>query len=120
MDHKKLSFKEFEKAFKTLKGNKAIGYDGVNGNIIMNFFDSIKVILINYFKASLEEAVFPEKLKIEKVIPFFKKRGKEMLKTSDQALLFLFFSKVLERIMYNHLYEYFMNNNLLHETISFK
>ena len=120
MDHKKLSFKEFEKAFKTLKRNKAIGYDEVNGNIIMDVFDSIKVILINYFKASLEEAVFPEKLKVAKVIPFFKKRGKEMLKTSDQALFFLFFSKVLERIMYNHVYEYFMNNNLLHETISFK
>ena len=55
MEHKELSFQEFEKAFKTLKQNKAIGYDG----------------LFKIFKASLEEAVFPEKLKIAKVIPVF-------------------------------------------------
>ena len=91
MEHKELSFQEFEKAFKTLKQNKAIGYDG----------------LFKIFKASLEEAVFPEKLKIAKVISVFKK--------SDKENILPVFSKVLERIMYNRLYEYFMNNNLLHE-----
>ena len=68
MEHKELSFQEFENAFKTLKRNKAIGYDGLSGNI-MNVYDSITVFKI--FKASLEEAVFPENLKIAKVIPAF-------------------------------------------------
>ena len=36
MVHKELSFKEFEKAFKMLKQNKAIGCDGLNGNIIID------------------------------------------------------------------------------------
>ena len=73
MEHKELSFQELEKAFKTLKRNKVIGYDGFSGNIIMDVYDSMKVILFKIFKASLEEAVFPEKLKIAKVIPVFKK-----------------------------------------------
>ena len=73
MEHKELSFQELEKAFKTLKRNKIIGYDGFSGNIIMDVYDSMKVILFKIFKASLEEAVFPEKLKIAKVIPVFKK-----------------------------------------------
>ena len=63
MEHKELSFQEFEKAFKTLKRNEAIGYDGLSGNIIMDVFDSIKVILFKIFKESLVEAVFPQKLK---------------------------------------------------------
>ena len=79
MEHKELSFQEFEKAFKTLKQNKAIGYDG----------------LFKIFKASLEEAVFPEKLKIAKVIPVFKKVIKKILKTTDQFLFFQFFPKCL-------------------------
>ena len=58
MEHKELSFSEFEKAFKALK------------------------ILI-----SLEEAVFSEKLKIEKVIPIFKKK---------QFLFFQFIPKCLK------------------------
>ena len=36
MVHKELSFQEFEKAFKTLKRNKAIGCDGLNGNSIID------------------------------------------------------------------------------------
>ena len=95
MEHKELSFQEFEKAFKTLKRNKAIGYDGLSGNIIMDVYDSIKVILFKIFKASLEEAVFPEKLKIAKVIPVFKKVIKKILKTTDQFLFFQFFPKCL-------------------------
>ena len=48
--------------------------DGLNGNIIVDVYDSINVILCKIFKASIEEAVFPEKRKITKVIPVFKKR----------------------------------------------
>ena len=115
MEHKERSFQEFEKAFKTLKRNKAIGYDGLNGNIIINVYDSIKVILFKIFKASLEEAVFPEKLKIAKVIPVFIKGDKENVENYRPISILPVFSKVLESIMYNSLYEYFMNNNLLHE-----
>ena len=39
-----------------------------------------------------------------------------MLKTTYKFLFFQFFSKVLECIMYNRFYEYFMNNNLLHKS----
>ena len=61
MEHKELSFQEFEKAFKTLKRNKAIGCDGLNGSIIIDVYDSIKAILFKSFKASFEEAIFREK-----------------------------------------------------------
>ena len=80
MEDKELSFQEFEKGFKTLKQNKAIGCDGLNGNIIIDVYDSIKVILFKTFNASLEEAVFPEKLKIAKVILVFKNGNKENVK----------------------------------------
>ena len=45
----------------------------------MDVYDSIKVILFKIFKASLEEVVFPEKLKIAKVVPVFKKGDKESI-----------------------------------------
>ena len=66
MEHKELSFQEFEKVFKTLKRIKAIGCHGLNGNIIMDVYDSIKVTLFKIFKAFLEEAVLPERLKNNK------------------------------------------------------
>ena len=115
MEHKELSFQEFQKAFKTLKRNKAIGCDGLNGNIIVDVYDSIKAILFKIFKTSFEEVIFPEKLKIAKVITVFKKGDKENDENYRPISLLPVFSKVLERIMYNRLYECFMNNNLLHE-----
>ena len=117
MEHKEFSFQEFEKALKTLRRNKAIGYDGLSGNIIMDVYYSIKVmvILFKIFKASLEEAVFPERLKIAKVIPVFKKGDKENMESYRPISILPVFSKVLDRIMYNRLYEYSMNNNLLYE-----
>ena len=115
MEHRELSFQEFEKAFNALKRNKIIGSDGLNSNIIMDVYDSIKVILFKIFKESLEEAAFPEKLKIAKLIPVFKKGDKENVENYRPISIFPVFSNVLERIMYNPLYEYFMNNNLFHE-----
>ena len=54
-----------------------------------------------------------KKLKIAKVIPAFKKGDKENVENYRPISILPVFSKVLERIMYNRLYEYFMNNNLL-------
>ena len=81
----------------------------------MDVYDSIKIILSKIFKASLEEAVFPKKFKIAKVIPIFKKGDKQNIENYRPISILLVFSKVLEHIMYNCLFEYFMKNNLLHE-----
>ena len=92
MEHKKCSFQKFEKTFKALKENKAIGSYDLNGNIIVDVHDSIKIIHLEIFKASLKEAVFPEKLKIAKVIPVFQKKLiKKILKTTNKFLFFSFF-----------------------------
>ena len=89
-----------------LKGNKAIDCDGINGDFILNVCDSIRIIFFGIWEASLE-AVFHEKRKIAKVIPVAKKSHKEDV---ENSFYFPVFSKVLERIIYNRLYEYFMNN----------
>ena len=81
----------------------------------MDVYDYINVILFKTFNASFEEAVTPKKLKIAKVIPVFKKSDKENIENYRPISILPVFSKVLERIMCNRLYEYFMNNNLLHK-----
>ena len=60
----------------------------------MDVYDSIKVILFENFKASLEGVVFPGKLKIAK-FQFFKKVIKKIFKTTDQFLFFQFLPKCL-------------------------
>ena len=61
------------------------------------------VIPFKIFKASLGEAVFPEKLEIAKAIPVFEKGEKDNFENYDSIFILLVFSKVLESIMYNRL-----------------
>lgn len=46
--------------------------DDVNGNIILDSFESIKDILYKVFYASFRQGVFPDKLQIAKVTPILK------------------------------------------------
>ena len=96
MEHKKCSFQKFEKTFKALKENKVIGSYDLDSNIIVDVHDSIKIIHLEIFKASLKEAVFPEKLKIAKVIPVFQKKvDKENIENYQQISILQFFPKCL-------------------------
>ena len=63
IEHKELSFQEFEKAFKTLKRNKVIGCDDLNGNIIIDVYDSLKAILFKIFKVCFFQ-FFPKCLSV--------------------------------------------------------
>nr|XP_047141507.1 uncharacterized protein LOC124816378 [Hydra vulgaris] len=110
----KLSFEEFEIAFKTLKKNKATGADDINCNIILNCFEQLKDILFKVFSASINQGIFPEQLKIAKITPIFKEGDRAIISNYRPISILPIFSKILERIMYNRVYDYFQCNNLLY------
>ncbi|XP_065674183.1 uncharacterized protein LOC136091126 [Hydra vulgaris] len=76
-----LSFDEFDRAFKMLKLNRAVGPDDINGNIVIDSYDIIKNILFKIFKCSIQQGIFPDELKIAKVSPIFK--GGDLLNVSN-------------------------------------
>ena len=41
MEYRNLTFEEFEKAFNSVKHNKAAGHDDINGNVIIKVHDEI-------------------------------------------------------------------------------
>ena len=63
----------------------------------------------------MKKQTFFEKRKIAKFIPVFKKGDREVTENYRLVSVLPVFSKVLECIMYNCVYEYFMNNNVLQE-----
>ena len=62
---------------------------------------------------SINLGIFSEKVKIAKVTPTFKSRKKELLTNYREISVLSCFSKILERIMYNRVYNYLNDNNLL-------
>ena len=50
LDFQTLTFKGLETAFKTLKRNKASGYDDISSNIVINAYNEIKQIVFKIFE----------------------------------------------------------------------
>ena len=62
-----LEFDEFEKSFKSLKRNKAAGFDDLSSNFIIYVYNGLKNILFHVSKVSIQQGIFPKGLKNTKV-----------------------------------------------------
>ena len=111
MEHKDLTFEEFEKTFKSIKHNKAAGNDYIDGNVIIKAYDEISYPLFMIFHTSFNKGIFPEQLKVAKVSPIFKVGNIEEIGNYRPISVLPIFSEVLERIMYNRTYKYFKEEN---------
>ena len=63
----------------------------------------------------LYTSIFPNALKISKTIPLFKKGDASNMSNYRPISLLPTISKVFKHVIYNQLYDYFYNNNLLAE-----
>ena len=104
---------EFDEAFKALKSNKSLDSDGLHVNIIKAVYSLIKQSLMKIFDSSLSLGIFLDSMKIAKVTPVFKAGKKELVSNYRPISVLPCFSKILEKIMYNRLYRYLTENNLL-------
>ena len=74
----------------------------------------ISVPLSCIFNLSLCEGVFPDKLKVAKVYPVFKKGNKSDMNNYRPISVLSVFSKILERIVYKRVYSFLEKNNILY------
>ena len=82
---------------------------------IIDAYDSLKNILFHVFKVSIEQGIFPDSLIIAKVTPIFKSGDKDKVSNYRPISILPVFSKVLERFMYNRVYNHLDSKGLLCE-----
>ena len=63
--------------------------------------------------SSIFKKIFPDGIKVAKVTPIFKKGEKSSIWNYRPIFVLPWFSKILERMMYNRLYDYFTANSIL-------
>jgi hypothetical protein len=116
-DYLKRAESEFT-AFKPvtqLAGNKATGLDKISSKVVKIAAPVISDSLTYIFNQSIILCTFPNEWKVARIIPLFK-NGKRNLAGNYRPISVLpAISKVMERILYNQLYEYLSLNNLLSE-----
>ena len=74
---------------------------------------SIAPILQHVISASLEQGIFPEKLKCAKVIPLHKGGSKSEISNYRPISLLSCFSKIYEKVMHARLIKFKNDNNIL-------
>ena len=115
MDSKPLSINELRDAFFSLKTSKSSGVDNVSFGIIKKCFEVFCELLMDLFQLSLKKGVLPDDLKIAKVTPVYEADNSSDISNYRPISVLPCFSKILERLMYNCLYKYLRENNILYE-----
>ena len=101
---------------KNLKNKSSCGYDNINSIFLkklQNCFIYPLTILVNQ---SLATGIFPEKLKVAKIIPLYKKSDDDIMNNYRPISLLPVFSKIFEKVVQIQIYEYLNSNNLLFDS----
>ena len=110
-----VSTKEVLSIINKIKNKYYSGKDEISNKILKSIKDEISEPLTVVMNQSLLTGIFAEKLKIAKIKPLHKKSDKCCFNNYRPISILPTISKVLERVMYTQLYNYFNENNLLTE-----
>ena len=106
---------ELKEVFFSYKINKSSGYDNISFNVVRHWFGPLLKPLIAIFNLSLQKGCFPEELKIPRVTRIYRAEDVSEVGNYRPISVLTFFSKILERIMYNGLFKYLTTNETLHK-----
>ena len=104
---------EILKIIGKLGSNKSPGHDNIKSDLVKQIASEISYPLKLICNLSLSTGVFPNDLKIAKVVPIYKKDNPENFGNYRPVSVLPCFSKILERIMYNRCYDFITKTNVL-------
>ena len=107
------SEEEIKIILSNLDVNKARGSDLIGNRILKECSDVLSLPLSILFNNSLDNAIFPTDWKKADVCPVFKKDNPQLVSNYRPISLLSPTSKILEKIVYNRLYDYCLANKLL-------
>lgn len=98
-----------------LPNKKSTGIDGISPFVVKLAKYYITGPLTHIFNLSISSGVFPNKLKIAKLVPLYKKNDKRDCANYRPIAITSIFSKLLEKIMYSRLLNFFNKSDILYD-----
>ena len=108
-----VTYTELDAAVKALQKDKSPGYDEISSNIVLTSYPEIREVLRFLFNKSIKTGIFPDQMKVARVIPVFKSGDPSQMTNYRPISILPVFSKLLERIVYNRVYNYITEQKLL-------
>ena len=105
---------EVSDIIKCLKTNKAVGEDLISHKVLKETCYTITKPLCSLFNKSLSSCIFPDMWKQAIVMPLFKKGSCNLVTNYRPISLLSCLGKLMERVIYKHIYNYLIDNNLIY------
>ena len=105
---------EISNIINNLDDKKSTGPNGVPVFLLKTFKDFFSNMLSKLVNLSFENGVFPDMLKLAKVIPLHKKESKFNYVNYRPISLLSVFSKIYEKLIYCRIYTYLTKYNLIY------
>ena len=95
--------------------NSCAGWDAIPAYIMKMCINMYIKLLTHIIESSFKEGVFPSELKLAKVVQIFKSGDSSKITNYRPISVLSFFSKVFERVMYNHITDFIDSLNVLYK-----
>ena len=96
-----------------LSTSKATGIDKISAKALRAAASAIALCLTEIFNMSIDSNRFPSDWKTARVIPLFKNGQRSVLDNYRPISILPVFSKIMERLLYNQISDYFTKKQLL-------
>ena len=99
-----------------LKSKNNQSHDGLSSKLLKLIKHETSKAITLIVNQSLNTGIFPDKLKCAKVIPIYKKGDNTKLDNYRPIPILPTISNILERVIFDQLYDHFHQNNLLYSS----
>ena len=100
------------KIIKQLKSKSSFGYDGLSTRLLKEILPEVIKSIALIINQCMNTGVFPDNMKVAKVIPLHKKDDNNIIINYRPISLLPAMSKVLEKVICNQINDYFTLNGL--------
>ena len=114
MSFSQISEEAVMEVLNNLKQKLSCGHDGISSRLLKASKTVVCKPLTLIINQTLTSGIFPDTLKIVKIIPLFKKGDKTLLENYRPISILPAISKIFERIMFNQIHNHFSMHNLFY------
>ena len=104
------------KTINSLKTKSTCGFDRMSNKLLKNLIDELVEPLTLIINQVFMTGIFPDQLKIAKVLPIYKKGDIHYFENYRPISILPSVSKVIERVIHNQLHEHFTKHKLYYDS----
>lgn len=109
------SNEEVKDIISSLLPGKSCGHDNIYPRVFLHCSNCISPNIVRIFNTIVDSSVYPDILKIHKVIPIPKESKATTVEQYRPISILPIIDQIFERILHKQIFSYFMENNLLNE-----